>query len=369
MVAHRKGREATFADRNHMFEILAAAVLITAQPLADEDVLEPSVQNEVDHALSLAPEDTVPVSEESVAFAALYATNGMPATARAIALVSSQKEGRWTYAGRDVTPAACRLLRKASGVPEPPLKLSVFSDHVETVAKQERIPFAEAAAKVRGLGIDGLDITSIPDDRLAEAKALGFSVACVVGWPEFEKGYDEAACSALLDRARTNGCRRILLVPGFYPEGCDVAQTRKAILERTNRFAAEAARFGIETLVEDFDNARSPTYGRARTSAFLADAPSVGFVYDTGNFNNQGERAEDGLALLPRVRHFHLKDRPSPGSAESAAVGSGAVPFGKIVPAALDAGYGGWFTIEHFGVTNMLESIEKSVRFLRAQRF
>ena len=133
MVAHRKGREATFADRNHMFEILAAAVLITAQPLADEDVLEPSVQNEVDHALYLAPEDTVPVSEESVAFAALYATNGMPATARAIALVSSQKEGRWTYAGRDVTPAACRLLRKASGVPEPPLKLSVFSDHVETV--------------------------------------------------------------------------------------------------------------------------------------------------------------------------------------------------------------------------------------------
>ena len=64
------------------FAALAAA--ITAQPLVDADVLEPSVLNEVDHALGRAPTNEVPVSEASVGFAALWATNGASTTERAI---------------------------------------------------------------------------------------------------------------------------------------------------------------------------------------------------------------------------------------------------------------------------------------------
>ena len=97
--------------------LLGAAIV--AQPLVDGDVLEPSVQNEVDHALGAAPTNAVPVSAATCAFARLYATNGMDATARAISLVSSQREGRWTYAGADVTPVAVRLLCEASGYPVP----------------------------------------------------------------------------------------------------------------------------------------------------------------------------------------------------------------------------------------------------------
>ena len=41
------------------------AALITAQPLVDADVLEPSVQNEVDHALSRAPTNDVPATAAS----------------------------------------------------------------------------------------------------------------------------------------------------------------------------------------------------------------------------------------------------------------------------------------------------------------
>lgn len=99
------------------------AVVVHAHPLANEDVLEPSVRNEVDHALTLAEgawhcaETNSLVSTNAVAF-----TNGFrdkSKTERAIALVSSQKEGRWFYRGEDVTPVAVRLLCDAADCPVP----------------------------------------------------------------------------------------------------------------------------------------------------------------------------------------------------------------------------------------------------------
>ncbi len=248
-----------------------------------------------------------------------------------------------------------------------PLKLAIFSSHVEDVAKQEGMSFSEAAAKVRAAGIEGMTVTQgLAADRLAAARDAGFTVACVVGWPEFEKGYDEAKCEALVSLAVSNGCSQVMLVPGFYPSAVEDAGLFDVIVRRTRRFAAMAASRGVETLVEDFDDERSPTCGIRRTKAFLEAAPSVGFVYDTGNFNSPGERAESGLELLPRARHFHLKDRPSGDCRGSCAVGSGVVPIARIVSAARDAGYGGWFTIEHFGATNMLECVKASASFLRA---
>ena len=86
--------------------------VLTAQPLASEDVLEPSIDNEVEHALSLVPTNAVPPSAAGAEFARLYATNGMSATARAIALVSAQKDGCWYWRGTNVTPVAVELLRR-----------------------------------------------------------------------------------------------------------------------------------------------------------------------------------------------------------------------------------------------------------------
>ena len=86
--------------------------VLTAQPLASEDVLEPSIANEVEHALSLVPTNAVPPSAAGAEFARLYATNGMSATARAIALVSAQKDGCWYWRGTNVTPVAVELLRR-----------------------------------------------------------------------------------------------------------------------------------------------------------------------------------------------------------------------------------------------------------------
>lgn len=86
---------------------LAFAVVLTAQPLVNEDVLEPSVRNEVRHALSIAP------TNAPAATALPISTNDLNRTQIAIGLVSSQKgDGRWLIGTNDVTSAAVELLKE-----------------------------------------------------------------------------------------------------------------------------------------------------------------------------------------------------------------------------------------------------------------
>lgn len=86
---------------------LAFAAVLTAQPLVNEDVLEPSVLNEVRHALQVAPTN-------APATAALpIATNGLNRTQIAIGLVSAQKgDGRWFVGTNDVTSVAVEILKE-----------------------------------------------------------------------------------------------------------------------------------------------------------------------------------------------------------------------------------------------------------------
>jgi len=91
---------------------VAAAAFMVAQPLVDEDVLEPSIENEVFHALDIAPTNAPPCAiSRDEAVAALVGTNRLSATERAIRLVSSQKaDGRWFSGTNDVTRIAVDLL-------------------------------------------------------------------------------------------------------------------------------------------------------------------------------------------------------------------------------------------------------------------
>ncbi len=129
-----------------------AAAVITAQPLVDEDVLEPSVRNEVDHAIAVASTNAVALTCAAVAFAELYATNGMSTTSRAVSLVSAQRGGRWFHDGADVTPVAVRLLGAASGCPLAGPKPSLTAAEVWRLAERERLSFMEAALKAEKLG-------------------------------------------------------------------------------------------------------------------------------------------------------------------------------------------------------------------------
>lgn len=93
--------------------------VLTAQPTVSPDVLEPSVQNEVDHARRRAAAVATATNTGTAAatdFARLYETNGLTATDAAIRLVSTQRaDGRWLVGTNDVTAAAVRMLDRLSG--------------------------------------------------------------------------------------------------------------------------------------------------------------------------------------------------------------------------------------------------------------
>ena len=81
------------------------AVALTAHPLVNEDVLEPSVRNEACHALSRAP------TNAPAALAPAAWTNGQNRTQVALRLVSAQRaDGRWLSGTNDVTAAAVEIL-------------------------------------------------------------------------------------------------------------------------------------------------------------------------------------------------------------------------------------------------------------------
>ena len=87
---------------------LLAATVLTAQPLVNEDVLEPSVANEVEHALARAPTNVVPASSACFPFC----TNALNHTQIAIRIVSLQRaDGRWLSGTNDVTSTVVEVLK------------------------------------------------------------------------------------------------------------------------------------------------------------------------------------------------------------------------------------------------------------------
>lgn len=110
---------------------LVLALTIPLQPLVSENVLEPSVRNEVDHALSRAPQAeriNVVVTTNSIISVEtttnkfkkilyhptgdVFGTNGLSVTDIAIKLVSTQKrDGSWKCGTNDVTSLAVEILK------------------------------------------------------------------------------------------------------------------------------------------------------------------------------------------------------------------------------------------------------------------
>ena len=97
---------------NALVPIFAAT--ITAQLIGGGDALEPSLVNEVERALGLAPAETNAVA---TVVGDVFATNGLSATATAVRLVSLQRgDGRWFVGGTNQTAEAVRILEAVSGL-------------------------------------------------------------------------------------------------------------------------------------------------------------------------------------------------------------------------------------------------------------
>ena len=93
--------------------IALLAALVVQVPADPDGPLEPSVLNEVEHALSRAP---ACATNAPAAFGDIFATNGLSATAVAVSLVSRQgSSGEWIVNGTNATAEAVAILMALVG--------------------------------------------------------------------------------------------------------------------------------------------------------------------------------------------------------------------------------------------------------------
>lgn len=250
--------------------------------------------------------------------------------------------------------AAAALLLTSCGRKAP--KLSIFAEHIQTIAAQEEIPFAEAAAKVKAMGYTGADaLVTIPEEDLAALDELGFKHACAIVHFNFGKDEQEDMQKKALDFVKQHKYKTLLVVPGLLPDNY-TEEEYQTLVSRFAAFVKKAEKKGVTVVVEDYDNRRSPTFNTERIDHLFTEIPDLKLNFDTGNFVFAGD---DVMAALKhfekKIAHVHLKDRIEVGGRLSPAIGKGIVPFPDIIRELRKSGYKGWLTVEHFGSRQMLE--------------
>ena len=261
---------------------------------------------------------------------------------------------------------AALSLGSCASKPEAP-KISIFCDHIWTVAHQEGLSFAEAAARIREIGYTGADVRVLQKpEELYTLDSLGFAHACAIADIDFSAGDQPDMEDIALNFMQMHKYEHLLLVPGLMaPEA--TAEDREAARRRIVAFAAKASAQGIRVMLEDYDNPRSLCFNTERLDSLFTLSGDLGHVFDTGNYLFAGEDALEAYQLFrDRIDHVHLKDRVAPNDMHCVPAGRGCIPIDTIVRDLLTSGYDGWLTIEQYGSRQMLEDSRTAYANVRA---
>lgn len=245
-------------------------------------------------------------------------------------------------------------------------KISIFCDHVGTIAQQENISFKEAAARIKAMGYNGIDVpVDLPADKLKALEDLGFEHACAIAQINYYQGDQKEIEEQTLSFMQQNGYDKVLVVPGIKPKDAPKGIDEK-VLSRLKAFTQRAAKLGLRVTVEDYDNPASPCYNTPALDKVFATSPQTGHTFDTGNYLFCGEDVLECLKhFRERIWHVHLKDRLALGDYRSPAIGTGIIPIQKVISDLLEGGYQGWLTVEHYGSQHMQNDAELSIRYVR----
>ena len=246
-------------------------------------------------------------------------------------------------------------------------RISIFYDHVAEIARQEGISNTEAARRVKELGVEGIDVrVTMRETQLNMLDSLGFQHASAIADINFIQDEQPEAVRQAIDFMHRYHYSRLLIVPGLLPENAS-QELIAEVCSRINAFVKKARKEGVDVMVEDFDNPRSPCYNTPALDRLFAASPQLNHVFDTGNYLFCGEDVMKALRhFRKRIQHVHLKDRKAQHDRASLPIGAGIVPLKEVVSELLRSGYKGWFTIEHFGAPSMLEYATQSVANVKA---
>ena len=257
----------------------------------------------------------------------------------------------------------CAMSCKRTEAPVMP-KISIFCDHIESIARQEGIPFAEAAARVKELGYAGADVRVLQKpEEIKILDSLGFEHACAITDINYSNGEQKELEDLTLAFMEEHGYDRLLLVTGLMPAEGFSQEDRDIERQRIAAFAAKVAGHGYSIMMEDYDHKRSISFNAERIDSLFSVSNDLGLVFDSGNFLFAEEDALEQLDhFRDRIGHVHLKDRTSPSDMSCVPIGTGCIPMKELIGKLVETGYQGWLTVEQFGSRNMLSDCGVSIQ-------
>ena len=260
---------------------------------------------------------------------------------------------------------------KNGGDPIDELRISLFDEDIENVAKSLGVGRVEAVARLRAAGITGFDADS-EYKHTAEVAAAGLELANIYCFFKFlSADGGRAQCAAVVDRAAKSGAKRIMAVPDKFTEDGDEEAEYARMRDGLRTLVDLAKPRGIDVTIEDFGSPRNPCSRMALLLRFLKDIPELGLTLDSGNFVYAG-RGEDIVALMRRasadgrIRHVHLKDFSWDGNREYVTLGDGQVPNEPIVRFLRGNRYRGWITLESPVGEDVFADVKRQISKLRS---
>ena len=242
-------------------------------------------------------------------------------------------------------------------------RISIFADHISTIAQQENISFREAAQQVKALGYSGIDVRiTINPEEMQVLDELNFEHASAIVDINYIKGDQTELENRALAFMKQHEFPRVLVVPGLLPKESS-EQFLENVLHGMDAFSQKGHQSGLDVMVEDYDNPRSPCYNTEALDRMFKSAKRLGHTFDTGNYLYCGEDVMQALKhFRKRIKHVHLKDRVALHDGKSPAVGTGLIPLQDVISQLVKHGYEGWFCVEHFGSPHMFQDAETSIR-------
>lgn len=250
------------------------------------------------------------------------------------------------------------------------LKISVFANLLDKIAREEKVSVAQAADLLKAAGVAGFD-SDYRNKRLPELVQTSLRPINLYGFLHF-LGPDNGAAEIVefVDTAVRHGVPRIMVVPdAFTPNGDREAEYAR-IRDGLKALVAAASAKGVTVTVEDFGGVlQNPCSDARYLKRFLTDVPGLCFALDSGNLYFAG-RGDDILEMMrfakDRIRHVHLKDQTKEDNHKYASLGIGAVPNKEVVEFVRAMGYDGWYTLENLvSDPDALTDVHRQIAVLR----
>ncbi|VXC14578.1 hypothetical protein ARTHRO9AX_220079 [Arthrobacter sp. 9AX] len=255
-------------------------------------------------------------------------------------------------------------------------KLGSFSDDLHSQFEPAaQIAAAEGLDGVAIRNVGGRNIVDLPPEEVRRigkyAREVGLEVASL--GTQYGRGFylddadaqrhAESILAAAIGRAEILDTPNLRAFALWLPGQDDLSewahrpaleQSIDRLVQRLAPSIAMAERAGM-TLMFELEGASF--VGRVAEARYLfqaLDSPAVALCWDVCNGWWSGENPLDGLAALQGLRTVDVQTKDVPALAGDASkasfgravVGSGDVPYDVIIPALIDSGYEGYFTVE-----------------------